>query len=169
MSIIIIFQLIIAFVIGFIGLFIIHRIVTGFLVRNYQIDVVDNISLSIFQVGIIFSGTLILSSIVDPAVNAIRLLNPEGIVSLSAMGTALGYMVLFAIIGISTTLLVITGGLVCIFQMTKINEIEEMKNKRINSSLVAASLIIGISYIVSSYCGLFCESLIPYPEVLQIR
>lgn len=166
---IIIFQLTIAFVIGFTGLFIIHRVVTGFLVRNYQIETSDNISLSIFQVGIIFSGTFMLSSIVDPAVNAIRLLNPDGIINLAAMGTALAYIALFAIIGIVATFLVITGGLIAIFQMTKVNEIEEMKAKRVNSSLVAAALIIGISYIVSNYCGHLCEAMIPYPDVLQIR
>ncbi|MEY3593021.1 MAG: hypothetical protein RLZZ38_2015 [Bacteroidota bacterium] len=169
MSIIIIFQLLIAFILGFTGLFIIHRVVTGFLVRNYQIDDTDNISLSVFQVGVILSGALILSAIVDPAVNAIRILNPEGTLNMSNMGSALGYIALFAIIGIVSTFLVITGGLVTIFQMTKVNEIEEMKAKRINSSLIAAALIIGISYIVSDYCGHLCEAMIPYPEVLQIR
>jgi pyridoxine 5'-phosphate synthase PdxJ len=67
------------------------------------------------------------------------------------------------------TLVVIIGGLLTIFQMTKVNEIEELKNKKINSSLIAAALIIGISFIVSDYCGLLCEALIPYPEVLQIH
>ena len=89
MNIIIVLQLIIAFVIGFTGLFIIHRIVTGFLVRNYQIDEADNTSLAVFQVGVILSGGIILASIVDPAVNAIRLLNPQGTLNLSSMGSAL--------------------------------------------------------------------------------
>lgn len=169
MSAIVILQLVIAFVMGFLGLFIIYRVVTGFLVRNYQIDETDNLSLSVFQVGVILSGTLILSAIVDPAVNAIRLLNPEGTINMSSMGTAFGYITLFAVIGIIATFLVITGGLLAIFQMTKVNEIEEMKAKRVNSSLIAAALIIGISYIVSAYCGHLCEAMIPYPDVLQIR
>jgi len=153
MSAIVILQLVIAFVMGFLGLFIIYRVVTGFLVRNYQIDETDNLSLSVFQVGVILSGTLILSAIVDPAVNAIRLLNPEGTINMSSMGTAFGYIALFAVIGIIATFLVITGGLLAI----------------VNSSLIAAALIIGISYIVSSYCGHLCEAMIPYPDVLQIR
>ena len=169
MSAIVILQLVIAFVMGFLGLFIIYRVVTGFLVRNYQIDETDNLSLSVFQVGVILSGTLILSAIVDPAVNAIRLLNPEGTINMSSMGTAFGYIALFAVIGIIATFLVITGGLLAIFQMTKVNEIEEMKAKRVNSSLIAAALIIGISYIVSAYCGHLCEAMSPYPDVLQIR
>ena len=169
MSTIIILQLIIAFVVGFAGLFLLHRIITGFLKRNYQIDDTDNTSLSIFQVGVIFSGSLILSSVVDPAVNAIRLLNPSGEIELSKLGSSFAYIGLFALIGILATLIVVIGGLLTIFQMTKVNEIEEMKNKRINSSLVAAALIIGISYIVCDYCRHLCEALIPYPEVLQIR
>jgi hypothetical protein len=169
MSTIIILQLIIAFVVGFAGLFLVYRIITGFLKRNYQIDDTDNTSLSIFQVGVIFSGALILSSVVDPAVNAIRLLNPSGEIELSKLGSSFAYIGLFALIGILATLIVVIGGLLTIFQMTKINEIEEMKNKRINSSLVAAALIIGIAFIVNDYCGDLCEALIPYPEVLQIR
>lgn len=169
MNIIILFQLVIAFIIGFSGLFVIHKLVTGFLVRNYQIDENDNLSLTIFQVGVILSGGFMLSSIVDPAVNAIRLLNPTGTIGLSSLGSALGYVALFALIGIMATLVVITGGLLTIFQMTKVNEIEELKQKRIHASLIAAAFIVAISFIVSSYCGHVCESLIPYPEVVTIR
>jgi hypothetical protein len=169
MKTIIILQLVIAYIIGFVGLFLLHKIITTFLKRNYQIDDNDNISLSIFQVGVILSGSLILSSIVDPAVNAIRLLNPSGEIELSKLGSSFAYLGLFAFIGIVATLVVIIGGLLTIFQMTKVNEIEELKNKKINSSLIAAALIIGISFIVSDYCGLLCEALIPYPEVLQIH
>jgi hypothetical protein len=169
MSTIIIFQLVIAFIVGFLGLFLLNRITTGFLVKNYQIEESDNISLSIFQVGVIFSGTLILSSIVDPAVNAIRMLNPTGEIEITKLGSSFAYIGLFALIGILTTILIVVGGLLTIFQMTKVNEIEEIKNKKINSSLVAAALIVGISYIVSDYCGHLCEALVPYPEVLQIR
>lgn len=169
MNTIIIAQIVIAFIVGFFGLFLLHRITTGFLVRNYQIEEEDNLALSIFQIGVILSGTLILSSIVDPAVNAIRLLNPSGEIELAKFGTSIAYVGLFAVIGIVTTVLIIVGGLLTIFQMTKVNEIEEIKNKKINSSLVAAALIIGISFIVSDYCGHLCEALIPYPEVLEIR
>jgi uncharacterized membrane protein YjfL (UPF0719 family) len=169
MNTIIIAQLVIAFIVGFLGLFLLHRITTGFLVRNYQIDENDNLALSIFQVGVILSGTLILSAIVDPAVNAIRLLNPSGDIELAKFGSSIAYVGLFAVIGVVTTVIIVIGGLLTIFQMTKVNEIEEIKNKKINSSLVAAALIIGISFIVSDYCGHFCEALIPYPEVLEIR
>ena len=169
MNTIIIAQLVIAFIVGFFGLFLLHRITTGFLVRNYQIEEEDNLALSIFQIGVILSGTLIFSSIVDHAVNAIRLLNPSGEIELAKFGTSIAYVGLFAVIGIVTTVLIIVGGLLTIFQMTKVNEIEEIKNKKINSSLVAAALIIGISFIVSDYCGHLCEALIPYPEVLEIR
>lgn len=169
MSTIIIFQLVIAFIVGFLGLFLLNRITTGFLVKNYQIEESDNISLSIFQVGVIFSGTLILSSIVDPAVNAIRMLNPTGEIEITKLGSSFAYIGLFALIGILTTVLIVVGGLLTIFQMTKVNEIEEIKNKKINSSLVAAALIIGISFIVSDYCGHLCEALVPYPSVLEIK
>jgi hypothetical protein len=101
--------------------------------------------------GIILSGSIILSSIVDPAVNAIRLLITEGTTSISNIGSALGYIALFAIIGILATLIIISSSLVTIFQMTKINEIEELKAKRVNSSLVATAFIIGISLIVNDY------------------
>jgi uncharacterized membrane protein YjfL (UPF0719 family) len=81
----------------------------------------------------------------------------------------LAYVGLFAIIGIVCTLVVIAAALVTIFQLTKINEIEEMKNNKINASLIIVALIIGLSLIIDNYCGQMCETLIPYPEVLQIR
>jgi uncharacterized membrane protein YjfL (UPF0719 family) len=97
------------------------------------------------------------------------MLNPTGEIEITKLGSSFAYIGLFALIGILTTILIVVGGLLTIFQMTKVNEIEEIKNKKINSSLVAAALIVGISYIVSDYCGHLCEALVPYPEVLQIR
>ena len=44
-----------------------------------------------------------------------------------------------------------------------------MKNNKINASLIIVALIIGLSLIIDNYCGQMCETLIPYPEVLQIR
>lgn len=169
MSAIIIFQLLFAFFIGFFGLFIIHRIVTWYLVRYQKIEEHDNLALSIIQMGIIASGSIILSDIVDPAVNAIRLLNPNDHFQVTTIGSALIYISLFAIIGITTTFVVIAGGLIAIFKVTKVNEIAGMKGKRLNSTLVAVALIIGISYIVSDYCGHLCEAFLPYPKLFQIK
>ena len=169
MSFIVILQLVVAFVMGFTGLFVIHRVVTRFLVRSYAIPEEDNLSLTIFQTGVILSGAVILSAIVNPAVNAIRILNPSGAFSFGSFAPAMGYVALFGLIGIGATVLVIVGGLYTIFQMTQVNEIDEMKAKKVNSSLVAAALIFGISYIVGEYCGHLCEAMIPYPDVLRIR
>lgn len=169
MNAIIIIQLLVAFVIGIISLFIIYRAVNFVMSKYFGLNDKDNTSFTVFQMGIIIAGALILSTIIDPAINAIRILNPQGSFNISQVLTSLAYVGLFSVIGIVCTLVVIAAALATIFQLTKINEIEEMKNNKINASIIIVALIIGLSLIIDNYCGQMCETLIPYPEVLQIR
>jgi hypothetical protein len=55
------------------------------------------------------------------------------------------------------------------FQLTHVNEWDEIKKNNIPTSLISAAIIIGMSLIMDEYVGHLCEALIPYPEVLQIR
>jgi uncharacterized membrane protein YjfL (UPF0719 family) len=55
------------------------------------------------------------------------------------------------------------------FQLTHINEWQEIKNNNIPTALISAALILGMSLIMDDYIGHLCEALIPYPSVLQIR
>jgi len=61
------------------------------------------------------------------------------------------------------------GGITVLFQLTKINEWEEIKNNNIPTAIISAALIVGLSIIMKDHVATVCEMLIPYPEVLQIR
>ena len=74
MKTIIIIQVLVAFIIGVSALFLLYKLMDSFLRKRFQIEE-NNTSFAIFQSGILLSGSLILASVVNPAVNAIRFIN----------------------------------------------------------------------------------------------
>jgi uncharacterized membrane protein YjfL (UPF0719 family) len=73
------------------------------------------------------------------------------------------------VIGIAFTFLTIAGGVLTLFQMTHVNEWEELKNNNTTIALISAAIILGLAYIVDDYVGHLCEIIVPYPDVLQIK
>jgi uncharacterized membrane protein YjfL (UPF0719 family) len=136
--------------------------------KRFQIEE-TNTAFAIFQVGIILSGSLILSSVLSAAVNAIQYLNKTGAFNMQSFLISLAYVVVFVIIGIFFTLVVIASSVFIFFQLTQINEWEQIKLNNIPTALISAALILGLSMIMDDYIGHLCEALIPYPAILQIR
>ena len=157
-------QFLLAFGIGISSLFVLYRIIRYFMMKIYKIET-DNTAFAIFQVGIIFSGSLILSSIISPALNATRFLNPDNTFTLESLLNTYGYITMFVFIGFFCTILVISSGLFVLFNLTKIDEGQEIKNNNIAVALITAAIIIGLSIIVDEYVGTVCEALIPYPQI----
>jgi uncharacterized membrane protein YjfL (UPF0719 family) len=165
---IIVLQLIIAFFIGILSLVMIFRFMNLVLKRFYQFED-KNLAFSIFQSGIIMSCAMILSSIIDPATNAIRMLNPSSDFQLEPMIHSLGFVFVFIIIGIIITILTVFFALLSIFFLTHIDEIQELKNNNIAVAILTISFILGLSLIINDYVGSLCEMIIPYPSVLNIN
>jgi hypothetical protein len=132
--------------------------------KIYKIEEENN-SFSIFQTGIIISGAFILSSIISPAINALRFLNPDNNFTSQSIISSLGYITMFVLIGLFCTILVIASGLLILFQLTKVNEGDEIKKNNIAISLITVAIILGLSIIVDEYVGAMCETLIPYPSI----
>jgi uncharacterized membrane protein YjfL (UPF0719 family) len=164
MKTIIFIQFLLAFSIGIISLFIIYR-TTNYLMKNRYGVEEKNTAFAVFQAGIILSGSFILSSVVNPAVNAIRFLNQNNEIDFQSVAVSLGYVALFALIGIFCTMMVIGGGLFTLFQMTHVNEGEEIKNNNIGTAVITIAVIIGLAIIMDEYVGSLCEALIPYPAI----
>jgi uncharacterized membrane protein YjfL (UPF0719 family) len=164
MKTIIFIQFLLAFSIGIVSLFIIYRTTNFFMRKSYGVEE-KNTAFAVFQAGIILSGSFILSSVVNPAVNAIRFLNQNNEIDFQSVGVSLGYVALFALIGIFCTMMVIAGGLFTLFQMTHNNEGEDIKNNNIATALITIAIIIGLSIIMDDYVGSLCEALIPYPAI----
>jgi uncharacterized membrane protein YjfL (UPF0719 family) len=72
---------------------------------------------------------------------------------------------MFVFIGFFCTILVISSGLFVLFNLTKINEGQEIKNNNIAVALITAAIIVCLSIIVDEYVGIVCEALIPYPKI----
>jgi uncharacterized membrane protein YjfL (UPF0719 family) len=125
----------------------------------------ENTAFAIFQTGIIISGSFILSSIISPALNAIRFLNPDNNFTSQSILSSFGYITIFVLIGLFCTILVISSGLLVLFQLTKVNEGVEIKNNNIPIALITVAIILGLSIIVDEYVGVLCETLIPYPAI----
>jgi uncharacterized membrane protein YjfL (UPF0719 family) len=132
--------------------------------KLYKIEKNNN-AFAIFQVGIIISGSFILSSIISPALNATRFLNPDNNYTLQSLLNTYGYITMFVFIGFFCAILVIASGLFVLFHLTDINEGEEIKNNNIAVALITAAIIVGLSIIVDEYVGILCEALIPYPQL----
>ena len=164
MKIIVILQVFIAFVIGIGALFTIFKILNSYMRKQLQIQD-RNTAYAIFQAGIVISSAIILTDVIHPALNVINFLNQDGAATLQSIAYSAGYAILFVLIGIFFTFLVIAGGIGTFFQLTKVNEWEEIKNNNIEMSLISVALILGLSIIVSQYIGFLCEALIPYPQI----
>lgn len=166
MNIIIIIQTVVAYSVGIFSLIAVNSILNGYLRK--KIDIQErNLSFGILQVSIILSTSLILSSVIDPGINAIRLHN-SGDFSLVQFAMSTGFVLLFMAIGIAFTFLTIASSVFILFQMTHVNEWQEIKNNNHVIAIISGSIILGLAIIMDSYVGNLCEHLLPYPEVMSI-
>ncbi len=167
MKTVIILQAVIAFGIGISSLLIVYKLLNSYLSKRFQIDE-KNTAYGIFQTGIILATALILSSVIDPGINAIRFLN-QGDINVGSAFISFGYVLLFLLIGIAFTFLTIAGGVLTLFQMTHVNEWDELRNNNTTIALISAAVIVGLAYIMDDYVGHLCEIIVPYPDVLSIK
>lgn len=165
---ILIIQVFLAFVAGVTGLYLLYKLLNTYLKKQFDITEVNQ-AFAIFQVGILLSGALMMSSVLSAGINAIQYLNQGSQLSINNMLMSLTYVVLFIVIGIVFTLLIIAASLYTYFQLTQVNEWEQIKANNISTALISAAFILGVSMIMDEYVGQLCEALIPYPSVLQIR
>ena len=168
MKSLIIIQVIITFLAGLTALFLMYKIMNYFMKKKFKIEEANN-AFAILQVGILISTSFIMESVMSAAVNAVQFLNTGGSVQLNNILTSLIYIIVFIVIGMLFTFVVIFSSIFIFFQLTNINEWEQIKLNNIPTSLISAALILGLALIMDDYIGHLCEALIPYPDVIQIR
>ena len=167
MNTIVIIQTIVAYFIGIMSLVMVNNILNGYLRRKFQISE-RNLAYGILQIAIILATAMILSSVIDPGVNAIRLLN-QGDQSFTKMAISVGYVFLFMLIGITFTFLTIASSVFALFQMTHVNEWEEIKNNNYVIAMISGAIILGLAMIMDNYVGNLCEAIVPYPDLMSIN
>lgn len=167
MNTIVIIQTIVAYFIGIMSLVMVNNILNGYLRRRFEISE-RNLAYGVLQIAIILSTSLILSSVIDPGVNAIRLLN-QGDQNITKIALSLGYVVLFMLIGIIFTFITIATSVFTLFQMTHVNEWAEIKNNNYVIAMISGAIILGLAIIMDSYVGNLCEAIVPYPDIISIH
>ncbi len=167
MQLFIFVQAAIAFAIGISSLYAVYYILNRYLSRNMGITEA-NTSFATLQVGVILSTAMMISSVVGPGLNAIRFVNQNSFEFMNIL-YSLGYVALFVFIGVVFTLLVVAGGVFTFFQLTQVNEWEEIKKNNVAIALISAALILGLAMIMKDHVAGICEALIPYPEVVGVR
>lgn len=160
-------QAAIAFAIGITSLYSVYFILNRYLSKNMGITEANS-AFATLQVGVILSTALMISSVVGPGLNAIRFVNQNNFDFMNIL-YSLGYVMLFVLIGVMFTFLVIAAGIFIFFQLTHINEWEEIKKNNIATALISSALILGLAIIMKDHLAGICEGLIPYPEVVGIH
>lgn len=128
----------------------------------------DNLALSIFFSGIIFSVGYLLSGIIPSIINAIQLIkiHTEGnlvleVLKYSSMCLFIGFLSI-SIIQISAFFLVKT--------MTKhIKEVEQLKTNNLAVSILLVSILISITLISKDGLIFLLETFLPQPEFIQFK
>ncbi|MFM2395340.1 MAG: hypothetical protein RLZZ546_3323 [Bacteroidota bacterium] len=168
MKSLIIIQVFIAFFAGLTALFLMYKSMNYFMKKKFEIEEANS-AFAVLQVGILFATSFIMSSVLTAAINAVQFLNTGSSFQLNSVLTSITYIVIFTIIGMLFTFAVIFSSVFIFFQLTHINEWEQIKLNNIPTSLISAALILGLALIMDDYIGHLCEALIPYPETIQIR
>ena len=161
-------QTIMAFVMGMASLLLVYRILNGYLNRRYQLSEHQNAAYGIFQTGIILATSLMLTTIVDPAVNAFRLFSQAGITAYEGI-LVIFYVMMFVIIGVIVTLLLIAAATLLLFSFSKIDEWAEIKNNNVGVALISAAVVVGLALVMGENVGHLCEAILPYPQTMFIR
>jgi uncharacterized membrane protein YjfL (UPF0719 family) len=167
MNVLILIQALLAFSIGMASLFTVYKVLESYLKKQFQVTEL-NMALSVFLTGILLATANLLSSVVSPAMNAIRFLTQDSL-SVAAVASSAIYIISFLLIGLIASLLVTWGGVTIFFQVTKVDEMEELKKNNAATALITAAFVLGISIVLRDYVGHLCESLVPYPDVLNIK
>jgi hypothetical protein len=167
MEILILLQSAVAFLTGIASLYLMYRILHLYLQRVFKLEAM-NTAYATFKAGVLLATSMLMASVIGPGINAIRFLNQAGVNS-SSISSSLGYVLIFMLIGIVYSFLVIAAGIVVLFQLTRVNEWEEIRKNNIPTAIISAALIVGLSFIMKDHVASVCEMLIPYPSLMQIR
>ena len=127
-----------------------------------------NLAYSIFTASIIIAVGIMVSSVLQPLVSSFRLLAEQStdfVLFIRFIGTGGVY------IGIAYAVAIMIGLLSTYLysKLTVIDEFEEIKNNNIGVALIIGSIIITLALLSNSGVELLIESIIPYPQALDLR
>jgi len=167
MEILILLQSGVAFLTGIVSLYLMYRLLHAYLQKVFKLEAM-NTAYATFKAGVLLATSMLMASVIGPGINAIRFLNQAG-VNTGTISSSVGYVLIFMLIGMLFSFLVIGAGIVVLFQLTRVNEWEEIRRNNVPTAIISAALIVGLAFIMKDHVASVCEMLIPYPAIMQIR
>jgi len=161
-------QIVISIILSIVIFFISYKILIKIFKLEESAFNNDNLALSIFFSGIIFSVGYLLSGIIPSIINAIQLIkiHAEGnlfieVLKYATMSLFIGFLAI-SIIQISSFFLVKI--------MTKhIKEVEQLKQNNLAVSILLVSILISITLISTDSLVFLLETFLPQPEFIQFN
>lgn len=149
---------------GIVILFITYRLAKIYGKKKLLIEN-GNLAYNIIMAGVLFSVGYIVSGVVQPILDAYRLLSNSDISHTELTFGFIGYGGLFIAIAYILALGIVLLGVKIYSAMTPINEAEEIRKGNIGVALVLTAIIVTLAMFCSSGINLLIESFIPYPDL----
>lgn len=149
---------------GIVILFITYRLAKVYGKKKLLIEN-GNLAYNILMAGVLFSVGYIVSGVIQPILDAYRLLSNSDVSHTELTIGFIGYGGLFIAIAYILALGIVLLGVKIYSAMTPINEAEEIRNGNIGVAIVLTTIIITLAMFCSSGITLLIESFIPYPDL----
>jgi uncharacterized membrane protein YjfL (UPF0719 family) len=161
-------QIIISIILSVIIFFISYKVLLkAFHLEETKFDN-NNLALSIFFSGIIFSIGYLLSGIIPTIINAIQILkiHTEG----NLIGEVFKYSSLALLIGFFAASIIQFSAFFLVKVLTKhIKEVEQLKNNNMAVAILLVSILISITLISKDSLVFLLETFLPRPEMVQFN
>ena len=161
-------QVVISIVLSIIIFFISYKV----LIKAFKLDEAkfdnDNLALSIFFSGIIFSIGYLLSGIIPSIINAIQLIKIHSDGNLYIELFKYSSICLF--VGFLVASLIQIGSFFLVKVMTKhIKEVEALRSNNLAVAILLVSILISITLISKDGVVFLLETFLPQPEIVQFN
>jgi hypothetical protein len=154
---------------GILIMYVAFSLIRRFLLQRFP-NAYTNPAFGILCAAILFSVGYLMSGIVAPAVSFFRIQSGQLTSTDYLVFRFFQYLLLFAGIGLAVSLLVNFVSLRLFNFLTRdVDEMEEIRKGNIAVALIAAAILVVISLFVRDSVVFLLESMIPYPEVPNLR
>jgi len=161
-------QIILSIILSIIVFFISYKIlIKAFKIEENKFDN-DNLALSIFFSGIIFSTGYLLSGIISTIINSVTLIkiHTEG----SYYFEVLKYSAISLFIGFLVASIIQLGSFLLVKTLTKhIKEVEQLRKNNLAVAILLVSILMAITLITKDGLVFLLEQFLPQPEVVKFN
>ncbi|PCJ63727.1 MAG: hypothetical protein COA58_15400 [Bacteroidetes bacterium] len=124
-----------------------------------------NTAYNILITGVLFSVGYVVSGVIQPIIDAFRLLSDTNISTAQLILQFVGYGGLYIAIAYISSIIISMIGVYTYTYMTPLDELKEIKNNNIGVGLTVSIIIVVLALMTKGGIILLVESLVPYPDL----